>query len=491
MRLGDSYDALAASIERTIRTHLEADGSGADLAPTIEENLHEESRGNELRLAYARVVVALMTLAVTFGAALPAAGITALRVVAVLWLAAAITLAWRLRAGWCPKWLQYIAPAIDGGAIWALVVAAGWPSDGTDVVAGTGPRGLAPGFVGLVGALCAFLAVSGSLRLSHTSAQISTVLALAVFLHASIAAGLHHLVIVAAAGTLVMTGVLCAGVATLVRRVVTNQVEGMALSRLVREARQTIDAREQVLRIVSHDLRNPLSTIKMSAELMLDVPLPEEKRVKQLHTIKRAGERMNRLVQDLLEVAKLESGRLGIDLREVEVSSLMAEAAETLAPLAAEKSLRLETVVPPERVTIRADAGRILQALSNLVGNAIKFTPAGGRVTIRAEQATGGLRFAVADTGAGMTREQLPHIFGRFWQADANDRRGIGLGLAITKGIVEAHGGRIWVDSQPGKGTTFYFTLGETTGRPVAAVADRRSGEVDRRSSGAARESRQ
>ena len=128
--------------------------------------------------------------------------------------------------------------------------------------------------------------------------------------------------------------------------------------------------------------------------------------------------------------------------------------------------LVLESVVSEDLPPIHADPARIQQVLSNLVGNAIKFTPQGGRITIRAER--GGadeVRIAVRDTGPGMAVEQLPHIFGRYWQGKRSDRRGIGLGLAIVKGIVEAHGGRIWVESHPGAGSEFIFTL------PVAVPA--------------------
>jgi signal transduction histidine kinase len=119
----------------------------------------------------------------------------------------------------------------------------------------------------------------------------------------------------------------------------------------------------------------------------------------------------------------------------------------------------LETEVAEGLQPIIADEGRVIQVLSNLVGNAVKFTPRGGVITIRADDAPGGVRFSVSDTGVGMTPEQLSKLFGQFWQANPADRRGIGLGLSIAKGIVEAHGGRIWVESQPGAGTTFHFTL--------------------------------
>jgi signal transduction histidine kinase len=116
---------------------------------------------------------------------------------------------------------------------------------------------------------------------------------------------------------------------------------------------------------------------------------------------------------------------------------------------------------------VLADAARVQQVLSNIVGNAVKFTPRDGRITVCAESIGGEVRFAVIDTGPGIPAEQLPHIFGRFWQAKTSDRRGIGLGLAIAKGIVEAHNGRIWVESHVGLGSTFYFTLPAVTEKTV------------------------
>jgi signal transduction histidine kinase len=134
-----------------------------------------------------------------------------------------------------------------------------------------------------------------------------------------------------------------------------------------------------------------------------------------------------------------------------------------LRPLAAGSTIRLEADIEDNLPPVLADAARIQQVLSNLVGNAVKFTPRSGRVTVCAERLDGEVRFGVIDTGPGIPAEQLPHIFGRFWQAKTSDRRGIGLGLAIAKGIVEAHNGRIWVESHVGLGSTFYFTLPAAT----------------------------
>ena len=181
---------------------------------------------------------------------------------------------------------------------------------------------------------------------------------------------------------------------------------------------------------------------------------------------------MNRLIQDLLDVAKLEAGRVGIAARELDVPPLIAEAHDMLQSLAEEKSVRLDRDVAEGLPRITADAGRVLQVLSNLVGNAIKFTPEGGRIVIGAKPVVAGVEFFVSDTGPGIPPDQLERIFGRFWQADAADRRGIGLGLTIAKGIMDAHGGRLWVESTLGQGTTFRFILG--TMLPLTSEHERR-----------------
>jgi signal transduction histidine kinase len=165
------------------------------------------------------------------------------------------------------------------------------------------------------------------------------------------------------------------------------------------------------------------------------------------------------MIQDLLDVKRMESGRLAIDAKPESPVGLINDTIDMLRPLAAGSTIRLEANVDEALPNVLADSARIQQVLSNLVGNAVKFTPRNGRISVTAECADGEVRFGVIDTGPGIPAEQLPHIFGRFWQAKPSDRRGIGLGLAIAKGIVEAHSGRIWVESNVGLGSTFYFTL--------------------------------
>mgnify|MGYP001383926790 CR=1 FL=1 len=235
-------------------------------------------------------------------------------------------------------------------------------------------------------------------------------------------------------------------------------------ARLYREARRAIEARDDILAIVSHDLGNPLSAIRIGTSLLLR-HLPREELgsagVQHLEGIRQSVEQMERLIQNLLEVKRIEAGRAELDRRAHRPAALAAAAVEALATVAADRKLALENHVPEDAPPVLADRERVLQVFSNLIGNAIKFTPEGGRITIGAAVEGAELRFSVADTGIGISAEHLPHIFDRFWQArrPRPEGHGIGLGLAIVKGIVEAHGGTIHVESREGAGTTFSFTL--------------------------------
>ena len=237
-------------------------------------------------------------------------------------------------------------------------------------------------------------------------------------------------------------------------------------ARLFHEAQQATRARDDVLAVVAHDLRNPLNTVTMAVSLMLETTPPErvEER-RQAEIVRRAADRMNRMIQDLLDVKRMESGRLTTDLKPELPATIINDTIDMLRPLAAGSTIRLEADIEDNLPPVLADAARVQQVLSNLVGNAVKFTPRSGRITVCAEHIDGEVRFGVIDTGPGIPAEQLPHIFGRFWQAKTSDHRGIGLGLAIAKGIVEAHNGRIWVESHVGLGSTFYFTLPVATNK--------------------------
>lgn len=247
---------------------------------------------------------------------------------------------------------------------------------------------------------------------------------------------------------------------------------GMAVDNalLYREARAAIRARDDVLSIVSHDLGNPLSAIRIGTSLLLRGIPPEEREQGgwfHLESIRQSAEQMETLINDLLEVKRLEAGKVLIERRSIPVEPLLATALSSFRDLAANRELELvceaKEVLPP----IWADRARLLQVISNLVGNALKFTPAGGRIRVSAEKSVAEVVFRVSDTGQGIAAEHLPHVFDRFWQARRQGKQGIGLGLAICKGIVEAHGGRIWAESVLGQGTTISFTvpvLAPTTG---------------------------
>jgi signal transduction histidine kinase len=225
---------------------------------------------------------------------------------------------------------------------------------------------------------------------------------------------------------------------------------------------QAVRMRDEVLGIVSHDLRNPVHTVGLSASFLLDT-LPEDPEQapvrKQLSIIRRAADQMDRLIRDLLDVAGIASGHLSVERGPQDAVSLLHAACETLQPLAHERGLGFELRVPGGPMPVLADPDRIHQVLSNLAGNAIKFTGEGGTVTLALDRDGGEARFSVTDTGLGIAPEQLPHIFEQFWQANRAGRHGAGLGLAIAKGIVEAHEGRIEVRSELGSGTTFSFTV--------------------------------
>jgi PAS domain S-box-containing protein len=243
-------------------------------------------------------------------------------------------------------------------------------------------------------------------------------------------------------------------------------------ARLYRASVDASQLRDQVLGVVAHDLRNPLSTILLNARtLTRHGPDPERRSQKRSDAIHRAATRMNRLIQDLLDVAVMESGQLTIERARLSARDLIAGSVETQRPLTASSSLELRVELDSDVPDIWGDRDRLLQVFENLIGNAIKFTEAGGCITVSATSRDHEVIFRVADTGSGIAPENLTHVFDRFWQATSTNRQGAGLGLPITKGIVEAHGGRIWVESTPHRGTTFSFTIPKAApeqGRPPA-----------------------
>ena len=241
-------------------------------------------------------------------------------------------------------------------------------------------------------------------------------------------------------------------------------------ARLYREAREALRARDSVLGVVSHDLRNPLTAILLSVDSALGAgPLPGPVR-EALDGVVQSARGMDRMIQDLLDVARIEAGQLRIEPSSCRPAELVGEAVALMEPLALGRMVGLVSVVE-ECPPVRADRDRVLQVFSNLVGNALKFTPPRGAVTVGAAPEEGAVRFWVRDTGPGIPEAHVERLWDPFWQGDGPFRRsGVGLGLPIARGIVEAHGGRVGVESQPGAGTTFWFTLPGVGGaRPGAA----------------------
>ena len=240
------------------------------------------------------------------------------------------------------------------------------------------------------------------------------------------------------------------------QRALTKESARLVHALGVQEA--AVHLRDDVLAIVAHDLRNPLDRISASVELLLDETLESESRPRLLAVMERTVAGMNRLVRDLLDAASIDTGRLALDRTRIDVSGILEIARDVYSPLAAGKLLRLSSLAE-DALVIHADQGRILQLLGNLLTNAIRLTSAGGQIDIRASRAGAMVQFSVSDTGPGILEQDLPLVFERFWQGRREARGSAGLGLAIGKGIVESHGGKIWVESAFGKGTTFLFTV--------------------------------
>jgi signal transduction histidine kinase len=230
-------------------------------------------------------------------------------------------------------------------------------------------------------------------------------------------------------------------------------------ARLFAEAQRAIKVREDILAIVSHDLKNPVSTIKLVAHIFGTFERIDPNRVKEFaDKVRRSADEMDALINDLLDFARIQTGTFSIVTSPDRLSEVVMPVIERIRVQAEARHQKLEVDLPATLPEVAVDARRIGQVVSNLVGNSIKFTPEGGTIRVSARQQDGQIVVSVADTGPGIPQEHLPRIFDRFWQVPGT-KKGSGLGLSIAKGIVEAHGGRIWAESQLGIGSTFFFTV--------------------------------
>ena len=217
--------------------------------------------------------------------------------------------------------------------------------------------------------------------------------------------------------------------------------------------------RGDVLGVVAHELRNPLSIVVLNAEL-LTRGVQDPSLLEAAEEVTRAAARMTRLIADLLDVTRIQAGELRISRREHDVNALLSEVHHTYEPLFAARGIRFTVDLPQVAMVASCDHDRIVQVLSNLLSNAMKFTPKNGLVGLRAEPREGNqIELVLTNSGAGISASALPHVFERFWQLDSDRTRGLGIGLFICKKIVEVHGGQIWAESGLGSGATFRFTL--------------------------------
>ncbi|MGN4050850.1 ATP-binding protein [Pseudomonas sp. SM4] len=235
------------------------------------------------------------------------------------------------------------------------------------------------------------------------------------------------------------------------------------LARQVRREQEAVRARDELVAVVSHDLRNPMTVISMLCGMMQkafssDGPHTSRRISTAIDTMQQAAGRMNTLLEDLLDTSKIDAGRYSITPQKLDVGQMFEEAQALLAPLALDKDISISFAADPD-LRIHADPERLFQVLSNLVGNAIKFTPRLGTVGVHAKSVGDEIVFTVRDSGEGIPKEHLPHVFDRYWTVKEGNPNGTGLGLYITQGIVEAHGGRIVAESEPGQGSEFRFTV--------------------------------
>ncbi|MGN6105882.1 MAG: sensor histidine kinase, partial [Kofleriaceae bacterium] len=269
---------------------------------------------------------------------------------------------------------------------------------------------------------------------------------------------------------LMLSGVLAATVIRKLGRMYQREKSALEV------AQHEATGRQEILAVVSHDLRNPLGTIVMGSSVLRELlpPGTPPACVRQLQAISNAADRMTNMINQVLDEARIEIGTIRLHLGRCELNELVRTAMQLFQTRAEQCSIQVVFEPPVAQLEIRADRERVLQILSNLLGNALKYTPQGGRIEVRVAPSDDEIEISVTDSGPGISRDQLPHIFERYYQGPSKERGSLGLGLYICKNLVEAHGGRIWADPAVEQGARITFTL--PRGGPVARIAGPRGG---------------
>jgi len=225
-------------------------------------------------------------------------------------------------------------------------------------------------------------------------------------------------------------------------------------------ANEARDVKDEFLAMVSHDLRNPLNAIALNTQLLERLVSSGDPRLVRIsRSLESSIVQMQRIISDLLDVAAIEAGKLSVQLETGDARTPIEEAVESSRSISAEKSITLDAGIGPDPLPASFDPGRIVQVLENLIHNALKFTPSGGRISVEGRRTDHVVEIRVRDTGPGLQPEEISVIFDRFRQVEKRGRKALGLGLYISRSIIESHGGRIWAESVPGEGSTFLFTL--------------------------------
>jgi signal transduction histidine kinase len=225
-------------------------------------------------------------------------------------------------------------------------------------------------------------------------------------------------------------------------------------------ANDALDLRDEFLAIVSHDLRNPLNAIALNTQLLERLVSSGDPRLARIsRSLDSSIVQMQRIISDLLDLAAIEAGKFSVQMETGDVRSPIEEAVENSRSVSAKRSISLVASLGTDPLPARIDAGRIVQVVSNLIDNALKFTPIGGRITVEGRRVDQIVEIRVRDTGSGLAPDEISVIFDRFRQVEKRGRMGLGLGLYISRSIIESHGGRIWAESVPGNGSIFFFTL--------------------------------